>query len=133
MDIVNEVTNDDFGFVIDHVGINLSNEAEARQVAATFSNLFNLPIGRDGKSSLYVDDTIEVLKKPGRGTHGHIAIATNDVAGARTWFESRGILFSDESIKRDENGEMTVIYFQDEIAGFAIHLVRKMCAENAKG
>lgn len=123
---MDKIGNDDFGFAVDHIGINLSNEAEARQVAATFCNLFNLPTGRDGKSSLYVDDTIELLKGPGRGTHGHIAIATNDVAGAKAWFESRGVVFSNESIKRDEHGEMTVIYFQDEIAGFAIHLVRRI-------
>ena len=64
------------------------------------------------------------MKKPGRGTHGHIAIKTNNVDRAIYHLGLRGVKFDMDS-KVVKNGKTTAIYMADEIAGFAIHLVQK--------
>jgi 2-dehydro-3-deoxyphosphogluconate aldolase/(4S)-4-hydroxy-2-oxoglutarate aldolase len=37
----------------------------------------------------------------------------------------QGIGFNQESAKTDAKGNITVIYLQEEIAGFAVHLLQK--------
>jgi len=129
MESSDQISEDHFSFEIAHIGINLPNAQEAKKTAALFSSLFHQKVGKESRSSLYAGDFIELMKAPGRGTHGHIAVATNDIEGAKRWFESQGFLFAEDSIKRNQNGDMTVIYFKDEIAGFAIHLFER---ENKK-
>ena len=58
-----------------------------------------------------------------RGTHGHIAVATQNVERARWHLEQRGFSFDDTSIRMTEDGRLKFIYIQEEIAGFAIHLL----------
>ena len=67
---------------------------------------------------------LTAMKKPGRGTHGHIAIKTNNVDRAIYHLSNRGVKFDMDS-KVVKNGKTTAIYMADEIAGFAIHLVQK--------
>ena len=69
-------------------------------------------------------EEFEIMKKPGRGTHGHIAIKTNNVDRAIYHLGLRGVKFDMDS-KVVKNGKTTAIYMADEIAGFAIHLVQK--------
>ena len=66
----------------------------------------------------------EIMKKPGRGTHGHIAILTNNVDRAIYHLSQRGVKFDMDS-KNVKDGKTIAIYFADEVAGFAIHLVQK--------
>ena len=42
-----------------------------------------------------------------------------------TWDFNGGIEFIKESAGYDDKGNLKVIYFKDEICGFAIHLVKK--------
>ena len=64
------------------------------------------------------------MKKKGRGTNGHIAIATNYIERAIYHLENRGFEFDKDSIVIKE-GRMKAIYFKGEFGGFAIHLVQK--------
>ena len=66
---------------------------------------------------------IEIVKENGRGTNGHICIAVDDMAKAMDELKEKGAAF-DESSAKYKNGELTAIYFKDEIAGFAIHLLK---------
>ena len=49
----------------------------------------------------------------------HIAIGTNTLPRAIAYFKSRGFEFNEET------ASPKAIYFKDEIAGFAVHLVQK--------
>ena len=60
----------------------------------------------------------------GRGTNGHIAIGTNSVPRAKWHLEQRGFKFIEDSAVV-KNGKLIAIYLEDEIGGFAFHLVQK--------
>lgn len=112
----------DFSLV--HIGINSNSEEEAKTIVNTFSSIFSLPI-KDGRSSAFAGTIVEVMKLNGYGKNGHIAISTTNVIKAKYHLESIGIKFDEESIKKDANDNITVIYLKEEIAGFAVHLVKK--------
>jgi 2-dehydro-3-deoxyphosphogluconate aldolase/(4S)-4-hydroxy-2-oxoglutarate aldolase len=112
------------GFSMVHVGINTPNEEAALKAATFFSALFGFT-NRDGTASLFSSDGIEIIKSKGLGANGHIAIGTLSLPRAIAYFERQGVAFNRDSIKTDAKGNMTVIYFQEEIAGFAVHLAQK--------
>lgn len=68
------------GFSLDHVGINCGSEAEADRLARTLCDMFGFAY-QMGNSSVQALHAVECTKTPGRGTHGHIAIATSNVDG----------------------------------------------------
>ena len=76
-------------------------------------------------ASVFAGNAFEMMKKPFRGTNGHIAIACNDIARAKWHMERRGFAFEDESTASMKDGKMVAIYLKDEIGGFAIHLLQK--------
>ena len=112
------------GLELRHVGINSGNPEQAMKDAKLLSALLGWEI-KDGNSSTFCGTGFEMMKKPFRGTHGHIAIGTTNVARAKWHLEQRGFEFEDESTASVKNGKMIAIYLKDEIAGFAVHLVQK--------
>lgn len=112
------------GLHIRHIGINEPDEATARRDAQTLCALMGLSAGKDGQSSVFAGDALEMMKGPGLGTHGHIAIGCNDILRARWHLERRGFAF-DDGHKSEKNGKLVAIYLKDEIAGFAFHLLQK--------
>ena len=64
------------------------------------------------------------MKKQGRGTHGHIAIATNYIERAIYHLEKRGFEF-DEDSRVIKEGKLKAIYFKGSFGGFDMHLVQK--------
>ena len=111
------------GFELVHVGVNCGSPEEAASVAKKFSALFGWPV-KDGNSSVYAGSAVEVMKAPGRGAKGHLAVATNSLVRARAYLEAQGFAFDESSLKL-KNGKPNVIYFAEEIGGFAIHLIQK--------
>ena len=110
------------GFELKHVGINSGSPEQAMKDAQAICALLGWPI-KDGNNSTFVGDGFEMMKKPFRGTHGHIAIACNDIKRARWHLEQRGFAFDDDSVTiRD--GKLRSVYLRDEIAGFAFHLLQ---------
>lgn len=113
------------GFELAHVGINAANETQAMQAANRFGFIFGMPV-KSGNSSVFAGTAVEVLNSPGRGQSGHIAIRTNYIDRAVNYLGSvLGVTFDEESAKRDAKGALKAIYLQEEIAGFAVHLVQK--------
>ena len=111
------------GFSLMHFGINTENAETAAKTADYFYRLFDFP-RKEMTNSVYAGDYIEIMKKTGAGTNGHIAIGTNSVDKAASYLERNGISLNRDSIRKDDNGNMTFIYLQEEIAGFAIHLIQ---------
>ena len=110
------------GLEIMHVGINAADEAEHNTIANQLSNLiFTAP--KTGASSTFVGG-FEVMKTPYLGKNGHVALGVNDIKRAVAYFEMMGIAFNKESAK-EKDGKLVAIYFEEEIGGFAYHLVQK--------
>ena len=112
------------GFTLAHVGINCANADEAAQTAKTLCALFGLEY-KAGNSSDFAGSMVECNKAPGRGANGHIAIGTYNVDRAVYHLGLQGVRFDESSRKTDAKGNTKAIYLQDEVGGFAIHLVKR--------
>ena len=111
------------GLTLAHVGINSGSPEQAEKDAKAIAALLSLPL-KDGNSSVFAGAGFECMKKPFRGTHGHVAIGCNSAERARWHLERRGFVF-DESSASVKEGKLKAIYLKDEIAGFAFHLLAK--------
>ena len=105
-----------------HVGINCENEAEAKKLVSLLCHLFNMETGHDNDTHTFVSTAFEVMKHNQIGTHGHIALQTDDVEAAMKDLASKGITFKENTIRRNEEGKITFIYLDGDIAGFSFHL-----------
>lgn len=111
------------GLELRHVGINSGDPETARADALLLAGLLGWPVS-EGAKSIMVGDAFELMNAPGRGARGHIAIATNSVERAMFHLRLRGFAFEDAPIGV-KDGKITAIYLKNEIAGFAVHLLRK--------
>jgi 2-dehydro-3-deoxyphosphogluconate aldolase/(4S)-4-hydroxy-2-oxoglutarate aldolase len=112
------------GFELAHVGLNEENAENAGKNVELFSRLFHFPVA-EGQGSFFLGEKeIEILKGPGRGEKGHLAFATNDIGRALFYLDRQGIrpVAGTEKLK---DGKTILIYLNQEIAGFAIHLRQK--------
>lgn len=112
------------GFELKHVGINAANEDDAEKCADAFDDMFGFT-KKVGNSSVFAGSVVEVMKKPGFGKNGHIAIGCNNVDRAFYHLSKRGYTFNMDTAKYDDKGKLKVVYFKDELGGFAVHLVEK--------
>ncbi|MDO5765274.1 MAG: hypothetical protein Q4P84_06220 [Elusimicrobiales bacterium] len=111
-------------FNLRHVGINSKDEAESSATASLFERIFGFP-KEDRGGAYFAGDIIEVMKKPFYGRHGHIAISTADAACAARYLESCGVKLNWDSAGYNPDGRLRVVYLQDEIGGFAVHILQK--------
>ena len=111
-------------FNLRHVGINSKDEAESSATASSFEWIFGFP-KEDRGGAYFAGDIIEVMKKPFYGCHGHIAISTANAACAARYLESRGVKLNWASAGYNPDGHLRVVYLQDEIGGFAVHILQK--------
>jgi 2-dehydro-3-deoxyphosphogluconate aldolase/(4S)-4-hydroxy-2-oxoglutarate aldolase len=106
-----------------HLGVNCKDEDECRTAAATADALFGF--ASDERSmSIFAGTPLEFMKAPGRGTMGHVAIATPNVDRAVYHLSRRGAKFDESSALYEKDGSLKFIYIADEIAGFAYHLIK---------
>jgi len=111
------------GFEFAHLGINEESKDKALNSANLLSRLFYLPV-KEGTSSIFAGSGFEVIKNKSLGKHGHIAIATNDIHRAVAYLKKRDILVFPETAK-EKDGKLKAIYIDQEVSGFAIHLLQK--------
>lgn len=110
-------------FSLLHIGLNSADAKEAKENADSFAGMFSLPI-TETPGAYFAGTMMEIVKSPSLGTHGHIAISTNNVDRAIAYFEEKGYAFRPETVLKDEKGTV-LAYFEKEIGGFAVHLRRK--------
>lgn len=110
-----------FDMHVAHVGVNAKDPAEALQIAELFEKVFGLGV-RETPISYFNDTLVETMKQNGRGENGHIGLAVNDLAAAEEWLRARGVGFIEDSRVVAEDGSTTLIYLDQQIGGFAIHL-----------
>ena len=113
------------GLEFTHMGINTENKEEAEKSAKLFKLLFGMPVKETSKS-YFAGDAFEFMMGKGPGKCGHIGIKTHFVDRAIAYFKRMGFEFDESSITYDDKtGKPKFVYFKDEIAGFAVHLVQK--------
>ncbi|HBO34350.1 MAG TPA: 2-dehydro-3-deoxyphosphogluconate aldolase [Anaerolineaceae bacterium] len=111
------------GLELVHVGVNSANADDAMASASQFADVFHFSKPKVGNSSIFVGTVMEYMKSPYLGKNGHIAFKTNSLDRAVNYLSFMGVRFNKDSEKRDSSGKLKAIYLQEEIAGFAIHLV----------
>lgn len=111
-------------FEFSHMGVNSESVDEAKNMSFFLTTMFGL-VENEGKDSIFLNKEIEVIKSVGLGEKGHIAFYTPDIKEAMTYLESKGITFNMNSAKYNENNEIVIIYINEQINGFAIHLTNK--------
>lgn len=111
------------GFELAHVGLNNSGPEQALENAGTMDRLFGLGV-KDGGNSAFCGQAVEFMKIPYYGEKGHIGFYTNSVRRALAWFEDRGIPIRPESL-RVKDGKPEFFYLQEEVGGFAVHVVKR--------
>jgi 2-dehydro-3-deoxyphosphogluconate aldolase/(4S)-4-hydroxy-2-oxoglutarate aldolase len=121
--LTREAVDTMLGFEMRHVGVNMANAEEAEELADTLEKMFSFP-KKVGNSSIFSGTGFEIMKKQGRGTHGHIAIATNYIERAIYHLQKRGFEF-DEDSRVIKEGKLKAIYFKGSFGGFDMHLVQK--------
>ncbi len=122
-DICKKAVKNMLGLEIAHIGINSENEQEAEKTAKLLCTLFDLDL-KPGNSSIFAGKEFEIMKSRGRGSHGHIAVATWNVDRAIYHLSRAGVSFDGSTRTSDDKGTK-FIYLDCEIGGFAIHLTRK--------
>lgn len=110
------------GLTLAHVGINLPDAEAAANVATDFAKL-GMEI-KEGNSSIFMNKEIEVMKKNYLGKNGHLAFRCYDLERTVYFLKSKGFTVNEETVSKDAKGKMKVCYFNEEIGGFAFHLVK---------
>ncbi len=113
------------GFELKHVGINCTSEAEATEAMKAISGAFGFAEDTNHSGAVWSGKLFEILKTPGKGAKGHIAIGTNFVDRAAAYLERIGVELDEDSKKYDKNGKLSVVYLKNEMGGFAFHLMNK--------
>lgn len=108
---------------IAHIGINAENAEEAQKLAARFCDLFGLDAVATPKSH-FAAPLVEVMDAPGRGKNGHVALHVNDIPAAERYFAAHGLNVDETSRQLNADGSTFLVYFDQEIGGFAFHLTR---------
>jgi len=121
--LTKEAVSTMLGFEFTHLGINEGTKDKALNSANLLSHLFYFPI-KEGTSSIFAGPGFEVIKNKFLGEHGHIAIATKDIYRAITYLKMKGISVLPETAK-EKDGKLKAIYLDQEVSGFAIHLLQK--------
>ncbi len=120
---MSEITNpvEAFDMKLAHVGINAADAEDAQRIAGLFEALFGME-PHETPVSYFSDKLVEIMKGNGRGEKGHIGLQVNDVPSAEEYFKSRGLTINEESRALNPDGSTKLVYFNEQIAGFAIHL-----------
>lgn len=113
------------GFALGHIGINAGGAEEARNICMAFQSAFDFPYKPGAGFSDFSSGNIEVKKHSGRGTHGHLAVETNCLPCAVAEMRRRGIALDETSWSYNREGELIAVFLQEEIGGFAVHLMQR--------
>lgn len=110
------------GYSVAHIGINCAGDKEAFAGAELLKKAFGFE-PRETPVSVFAEDKAELMKNGGRGRCGHVAIGTTNAERAMARIRAAGFTFDESSFKRDESGHIYFAYLNEEICGFAWHLI----------
>ena len=111
------------GFEMAHLGINTPDASNAKAIADTLANGFYAS-PKDGNSSIFAGAGVEVMKFDYYGDKGHIGFRTNNLPRALYHLQKQGFTPNMDSAKY-KGDAMTVVYLNEQVGGFAVHLIQK--------
>ena len=76
-------------------------------------------------SSNFAATYVECCNQKFPGKFGHIGISTLSPQRALAYFQAKGIPLREEFKNVDVKGNLVSIYLEEEIGGFAVHIVKK--------
>ncbi len=121
--IAREAVMSMLGFSLTHIGINSGDASAAADAAKLFASFFPGKASESDKS-IMLGGAIELMKVPGRGSNGHIALGTTNITRAAAFLERKGFSLDHENAVKSA-GKVKAVFLQREIAGFAVHLVEQ--------
>jgi len=119
-----EAVRTSHGFHLAHIGLNGTSEEEGSSRAKRFAEIFDMNYKKGGRSD-FAGTVLESCKSKFPGKMGHIAIGTYSVERAIVFLESHGMKIRDEFKNIAPDGTMVAAYLEEEVGGFAIHLLRQ--------
>ncbi len=111
------------GFHLSHVGINGGSPSEGVRMANRLSEMFGIPVN-NGEKSVFAGSLFDCTKGKFPGRYGHIAMGTRSVERAAAYLKTKGIRMREEFKNQDNDGTLKAVYLEEEIGGFAIHLLK---------
>ena len=111
------------GFEVAHIGVNCENGEDSLALCKKLDEAFSLGV-KEGNSSNFASNGIEVMKSMYLGKNGHIAIRTNSVPLAVAELEKKGFVCDMETAKY-KGERMIAVYLKEAFGGFAVHLLQK--------
>lgn len=112
------------GFELAHIGINGRDADEGMEIAKWFADRFGFSVRKGGRSN-FAGTAVECCNMKFPGERGHIAISTLSLNRAADYLTRRGFALRGEFKNVDDKGNLTAAYLQEEIGGFAVHIVKK--------
>lgn len=111
------------GFSFGHIGINNQDEQKARVTSGLFATL-GFAANKDSPKSVFAGSEFEVMKQVYNGTHGHLGIKTYNIERAMAYLARHGLRGLADTAVRDAKGQLKFIYLEQEVGGFAVHLMK---------
>ncbi len=114
-------------FEFAHVGINARTPEEGERMKAFFTDVMGYDDYREIPASYFTNDNkMELMKKMGKGTMGHLGFFVNDIPEAVEYLESRGYEMDWSTARYASDGKtVRLIFLKEEINGFRIHITVK--------
>ena len=114
-------------FEFGHVGINAQSEEEGKRMKDFFTDVMGYDNYREIPASYFTEDNkMELMKKMGKGTMGHLGFFVDHMPEAIAYLESKGYEMDYETVRYAEDGKtIRLIFLKDEINGFRIHITVK--------
>lgn len=109
------------GYSFGHMGINCADPGEMQAGADKMTALFGF--GQETlPASIFSSGGIELLKTPGAGKYGHIAVHVHSLPRAVAYLKAIGTEFPENAERYDGDGNVVAVYLKEELCGFALHL-----------
>lgn len=112
------------GFSLAHIGINGDSKEEGLATAHWFAERFGFPVKEGGRSN-FAGTYVECCNQQFPGKFGHIGIFTYSPDRAVAYFKAKGIPMREEFKNVDAKGNLVAVYLEEEVGGFAVHIVKK--------
>ena len=114
-------------FEFAHVGINAQSEEDGLRMKDFFTDVLGYQNYREIPASYFTEDNkMELMKKMGKGSMGHLGFFVNDMPEAIRYLESKGYAMDYDTARYDDDGKtIKLIFLKEEINGFRIHITVK--------
>lgn len=109
-------------YKVKHIGINHPDAETALRSAEVLSTVFDLPLNRETDTRVFAGELFELKKNCSRGKYGHVALQTEDIEEAVKYLADKGIGILEDTIRRRDDGRISFVFLDLELAGFAFHL-----------